>query len=159
MLSLVCRPFEATTSPLPGPPIPRLIILLLGALVFVIGFAAVDAVLKVRSRHSILDNLLPPHTASPAHYCCRPQHAGLQCSSMPFCPQGHRKQQAERRLVQFLCQVFVMSWTGALGVLGGWSDVLCGVLWLERCAVLCLDSSMHRLPRLLCKGGVQTLQG
>lgn len=29
-------------------------------------------------------------------------------------PQGHRKQQAERRLVQFLCQVFVMSWTGAL---------------------------------------------
>lgn len=51
----------------------RLIILLLGFLVFIIGFAAVDAVLK-----------------------------------------GHRKQQAERRLVQFLCQVFVMSWTGVI---------------------------------------------
>jgi hypothetical protein len=51
----------------------RLIILLLGFLVFVAGFAAVGAVVK-----------------------------------------GHRKQQAERRLVQFLCQVFVVSWTGWL---------------------------------------------
>ncbi|KAI7837992.1 hypothetical protein COHA_008174 [Chlorella ohadii] len=51
----------------------RLIILLLGFVIFVAGFAAVGAVLK-----------------------------------------GHSKQQAERRLVQFLCQVFVVSWTGVI---------------------------------------------